>query len=236
MRAAATGLLTGLLLAVAPASASALTCAQPSGPLQLLEHTPVSFVGQTIGHRDKLTVLRVQEAFRGVSPGQEVEVLLVSWGVSDHYLPPLGSPVTVVAGYGPDGILRTQLCMGASAEGLRAAAAARQEGRRCGSAVWSARSRSVRRRLTVRIAIRDLGAWAERVEVRWGDRRRTYPLAPAARTGASWRRLEVSRRFRLRGEVLVGISLVRSQLSRALCGMAPVPPAYAERTFWLPVR
>ena len=238
MRAVAIGLLTGLVLALAPATASALTCVpNTAGPLRLLESTPVSFVGEAVGHRGELTVFRVQEAFKGVAAGQEVEVRLANWGVSWYYLAPLGRVDTVVAGYGADGILRTQLCIGASADGLRAAVAAEGEGRRCGSDVASVRARSVRGRLSLRIAVHDLGAWGERVEVRWGRVRRTYALPPAASKGASWRRLEVSRWFGPPGRVLVGLSVVRSELSRVLCGGDdPRMRRFAERTLWRTIR
>src|SRR5829696_9038131 len=149
MRALAVGLLTALILALAPASASALTCAlERPGPLALLESSSAAFVGETVGHRGRATVFRVQEAFKGVAAGQEVEVVLASWGISDHWLAPVGSLQTVVAGHGADGTLRTQLCLGASLEGLRAAAAAQAEGRRCGSTLSSVRAYSARGRLT----------------------------------------------------------------------------------------
>jgi hypothetical protein len=229
------GVLAVLALALAPATASALTCVPSSGALSLLQHTPVSFVGEAVGHRDKLTVFRVQEAFKGVAAGQQVEVFLTSWGTSDHYLPPVGQVQSVVAGYGPDGILRTQLCMEASAEALRAAAAAQREGRRCGSGVWSVRARSARGRLTLRIAVRDRGGWAERVEVRWGALRRSYPLPPSAGPWPAWRRIEVRRRYRLPRTVLLGVSLVRSELSHAVCGV-PSSPQFADRTLWARIR
>ena len=101
----------------------------------------------------------------------------------------------------------------------------------------SVHAHSARGRLTLRIAVRDLGGWGERVQVRWGDERRTYALPPAHASGASWRRLEVSRPFRARHRVLVGISVVRSELSHVLCrSESPWSRRFSERTVWWSVR
>lgn len=237
MRVLAIGVLAGLVLALAPAGASALTCARSFGALELLEASSATFVGEAVGQRGEATVYRVTEAFKGVTVGQDVAVIQATWGVPPNWRPPLGSVATIVGGYGADGILHTQLCLGASPEGLRAAAAAQAEGRRCGSTLSSVRAHSARGRLTLRIAVRDPGAWAERVEVRWGGERRTYALPPAAGTSASWRRVEVSRWLGPPGRVLVGVSVLRSKLSRFLCGGGPLAlRPFAERTLWRSVR
>jgi hypothetical protein len=120
------------LLALAPASASALTCPRDDGLLGTFEQTDAAFVGEVVERRDETAVVSILEALRGVPAGDVVEVFVGRYSPVDWNMrAAVGDVVSGFAVRRADGLLQTGLCRTASPEALRLTAALAAQGRTC---------------------------------------------------------------------------------------------------------
>ena len=161
-----------VVMALAPASASALSCL--TSPLGSFESEDAAFVGQVIERGEETAVMAVLEGFKGVATGEVVEI------VTGRAEPPpsmtavlteVGHVTGVFASRLDHGRLATSVCRGASPELMRLAAAIAAQGRTCTGEqpriIWAVPQ--VRgRELTLRVVVADGRERAHTVRVVWG--------------------------------------------------------------------
>ena len=186
--------LTAAALAVAPATASALSCPPGGGALAELHASDAAFIGQGIARRGNHVTMSVVEAFKGVAAGQTVEVIyadgfpMLPPGTDDTQVFP--GQVVVLANL-LEGRLFTTVCRapGIVPDVLRAAGEAAAQGLRCGlppRIIWAVPT--IRGRLlTLRVVVADEQRRGEHVARRVGAL-----LRRAAQPGHDGARPEVS--------------------------------------------
>ena len=150
----------------------------PRGELAELQLSDAAFVGQVLEQREDARVMAVLEGFKGVTTGGTVEIALprdpmsVPMPPAQPILGPVepGPPVAVVANVRDDGRLAQGLCRFVALDGLRVAAAAARQGRRCGPPpriVWAVPAVSGRA-LSLRVVVADDERRGATVRVEWG--------------------------------------------------------------------
>jgi hypothetical protein len=159
-----------VVLAPAPASASALTCA--TSPLGSFESEEAAFLGQVIERGEEIAVVSVLEGFKGVATGDVVELVVGPYQPGGWTArAAVGDVLSVFAGRDRDGRLRTGICRSAPPELMRLAAAIAAQRRTCTGErpriIWAV-PRVRGRELSLRVVVADGRERAHTVRVFWG--------------------------------------------------------------------
>lgn len=199
------------LLALAPATASALTCSRDDGLLGAFEQSHAAFVGEVVERRDETAVVSILEGFKGVPAGDVAELFVGRYSPGDWNLrAAVGDIVSGFAVRRADGLLQTGPCRGASPDALRLTAALAAQGWTCAGT----QARIVRvtptvrgREIQLRVVLASGRERANTVRVFWGGQPGVERNAQTVARVPRSRALRLRHRYPRAGVFVVRVAL-----------------------------